>query len=339
MKKVIRIVLIVFLSAATIIIQSQSITNITAAYNGENIIITYDIEGVSTGTVLKIDLFVSKDGGAAFDGPLKKVSGNVGNEVRTFRNNQISWRVSEEYPEFISDKVVFEIRGTPDNKIEIQFEIIKGGSYTMGTRDGDDNTKPTHRVTLNDFYIGKYEITQEQWLKIMGTNPSLHRNCPTCPVENVTYTDILKFIEKLNRQNTGFYYRLPTEAEWEFAASSGKTKDRELFSGNNSAEPVAWYVANSAGSTHPVGEKAPNDFGIYDLSGNVSEWCSDFYSPLYYKLSPEKNPPGPESGGSRVVRGGSWNQAANSCRTTNRQYEVQTFKSPNIGLRLVKIIN
>jgi formylglycine-generating enzyme required for sulfatase activity len=331
--------MMLLLSFSLISAYSQSITNIQAYPEDQKIVVKYDIDGAVTGTTYNIELFVSMDGGRIFNGPLKKVTGDVGPDIRNFKNNQIVWNVLAEYPSFVSDKVMFELHGTPNNKIEIQFESITGGYFNMGSRDGDEDARPSHKVTIGDFSIGKYEVTQEQWFKIMGYNPSVHVNCPDCPVDNVTYNEVIKFIEKLNKQTSGYYYRLPTEAEWEYVANMKTANASFLYSGGNSIDAVAWYVANSAGSTHSVGKKSPNNLGIFDMSGNVAEWCLDYYSPLYYRSSTGINPQGPASGRSRVIRGGSWNQAASLCRVYSRSYEDPGYKSSNIGFRLVKIKN
>ncbi|RLD58109.1 MAG: sulfatase-modifying factor protein, partial [Bacteroidetes bacterium] len=159
--------------------------------------------------------------------------------------------------------------------------FVKGGTFQMGSNNGGTDEKPVHRVSLDDFYIGKYEVTQKQWRKIMGNNPSHFFGCDNCPVETVSWNDVQKFITKLN-QKTGQHYRLPTEAEWEYAARGGSFESPTKYAGNNYVDKVAWYYNNSNEKTHPVGEKKPNKIGIYDISGNVWEWCSDWYSNNYY---------------------------------------------------------
>jgi formylglycine-generating enzyme required for sulfatase activity len=186
---------------------------------------------------------------------------------------------------------------------------VKGGTFTMGctSEQGDDcnnREKPTHRVTVSDFYIGKYEVTQAQWKSVMGSNPSRFTG-DNLPVEQVSWNDVQEFIRKLNAQ-TGKNYRLPTEAEWEYAARGGAQSRGYKYSGSNTVGDVAWYGDNSGKATHPVGQKLPNGLGLYDMSGNVEEWCSDRYGD--YSSSSQTNPAGPSSGSSgsrRVVRGGS----------------------------------
>ena len=174
------------------------------------------------------------------------------------------------------------------NNLNIQMVAVQGGTFTMGctSEQGDDcydDERPAHRVTVSDFYIGKYEVTQAQWRAVMGFNPSYFKG-DNLPVETVSWDDVMDFIHKLNSL-TGRQYRLPTEAEWEYAARGG---NNYKYSGSNSAGNVAWYGYNSSRTTHPVGTKSANGFGLYDMSGNVYEWCSDWYRAYNgtYFLSP-----------------------------------------------------
>ena len=199
-----------------------------------------------------------------------------------------------------------------------------GATEEQRTSAQRDKEYPTHQVTLSDFYIGKYEVTQEQWEIVMGNNPSWFKGANN-PVENVLWDDCLEFIEKLN-QLTGLKFRLPTEAEWEYAARGGNKSKGYKYSGSNTIGDVAWYYDNAynVGSsssnygTHPVGTKAPNELGLYDMSGNVHEWCSDWFGS--YSSSAQTNPTGPTSGSYRVLRGGSWSYRANYCRVSDRYY-------------------
>ncbi|MCF8367323.1 MAG: formylglycine-generating enzyme family protein [Bacteroidales bacterium] len=200
--------------------------------------------------------------------------------------------------------------------------------------DCDDDEKPTHQVTLSDFYMGKYEVTQKQWAEIMGSNPSYFKNCDNCPVETVSWNDVQEFIKKLN-QLTGKNYRLPTEAEWEYAARGGalaSSTPSPKYAGSNNIDDVAWYN-NKLGKTHPVGEKIRTILGLYDLSGNVMEWCNDWYGD--YSRKSQIDPTGPPSGLYRVVRGGSWYSSANSCEVCNRNYNSVAKFSDAIGFRLL----
>lgn len=191
---------------------------------------------------------------------------------------------------------------------EIEMVLVKGGCFQMGDTFGDGATdeKPVHEVCVDDFYIGKYEVTQAQWQAVMGNNPSHFKKGGEYPVESVSWNDIQDFIGKLNAL-MGKRYRLPTEAEWEYGARSGGKKEKYAgTSDENSLGRFSWYDANSGEETHPVGLKKPNGLGIYDMSGNVWEWVQDWYGEYYYKDSPRENPQGLPRGDKKVVRGGSW---------------------------------
>jgi formylglycine-generating enzyme required for sulfatase activity len=220
--------------------------------------------------------------------------------------------------------------------------FVKGGTFQMGSNDGEYNERPVHTVTLDDFYIGKYEVTQKEWREIMGTNPSSSKDCDNCPVEKVSWNEVQEFLKKLNAK-TGKNYRLPTEAEWEYAARGGNQSKGYTYSGSNTTDNVAWYGENSyyLGSEHknygtnPVGQKSSNELGIYDMSGNVREWCSDWYGSDYYKNSSSNNPKGANSGTYRVLRGGAWFNKPASCRIAYRYSNAPTNRYSNIGFRVV----
>lgn len=200
--------------------------------------------------------------------------------------------------------------------------FVDGGSFTMGcTREQEENCfsseRPEHVVNLHPFYLSKYDVTQQQWESLMGTNPSSHQDCPTCPVENVSWNMAMNFIAKLN-QLSGKSYRLPTEAEWEYAARGGNKSKKFKFAGSNSIDSVGWYDGNSQHVPQPVGLKMPNELDLYDMTGNVWQWCSDWYSDDYYLHSPAENPLGPSSGEGKVARGGSWLIEAKFCHISFR---------------------
>jgi len=207
--------------------------------------------------------------------------------------------------------------------------FVKGGSFMMGSNDGGSDEKPIHRVTVSDFYIGKYEVTQKLWKEVMGSNPSRFKGDDR-PVEQVSWNDVQEFIRKLNKK-TGGNYRLPTEAEWEYAARGGAKSRGYKYAGSNNIGEVAWYDVNSG--THEVGTKKPNELGIYDMSGNVWEWCSDWKGD--YSSGSQTNPTGPSSGSSRVYRGGSWINIAWHCRVANRNLSSPFNSDDNLGFRLV----
>jgi formylglycine-generating enzyme required for sulfatase activity len=215
--------------------------------------------------------------------------------------------------------------------IENNMVQLQGGTFKMGSNE-DNDEKPIHSVTIPPFSISKYEVTQAQWEAVMGAseNRSYHKNCALCPVENVSFDDIQTFLQKLNTK-TGKAYRLATEAEWEFAARGGTSwTDNNLYSGGNTLKSVGWYTENSGDKTHPVGQRTPNQRGLYDMSGNVWEWCSD-----WYKGYPGSTGVTDYTGSDRVGRGGSWRNDATYCRTAIRRY-TPTDRNGYLGFRLCR---
>ena len=211
---------------------------------------------------------------------------------------------------------------------------VTGGAFSMGDTfgDGSGDELPVHQVTVGDFYIGRYEVTQGQWQTVMGSNPSGFTACGAgCPVEQVSWDDIQTFITTLN-QRSGKTYRLPTEAEWEYAARSGGKSEK--YSGGSDVTAVAWYSANSGGTTHPVGQKQANGLGLYDMSGNVWEWVSDWYG-RYGGTAAQVNPQGPTTGSYRVSRGGSWLNPSAHVRASRRDSYGPGARSSSLGFRLV----
>ena len=225
----------------------------------------------------------------------------------------------------------FYANGVPFDMVE-----VRGGTFRMGAtseqgRDSLDNEKPVHSVTLSGYYIGKTEVTQALWKAVMGINPSRFKG-DYLPVENVSWDDCQEFIRKLNSM-TGQNFRLPTEAEWEFACRGGNNSRGYKYSGSNYIDNVAWYDGNSGGETHPVATKSSNELGIYDMSGNVWEWCSDRYAG--YSSGAQTNPKGPYDGSYRVVRGGSCDYYARCCRSSHRGNGNPARRDRDHGLRLV----
>ncbi len=211
----------------------------------------------------------------------------------------------------------------------MEFVRIPAGEFEMGSNAWDDDEKPVHRVRLDAFWLGKTEVTQGPWEKVMGENPSYFRGSDL-PVEQASWEDAGRFAAELGRR-TGAIFRLPTEAEWEYACRAGSPDDR--YGG---LESIAWYEGNSGGRTHPAGEKRPNAFGLYDMLGNVWEWCADLYSASYYSISPKVNPRGPEAGSLRVSRGGSWSYGARDVRASDRSLNDPSLRGSSLGFRLVK---
>ncbi len=222
------------------------------------------------------------------------------------------------------------------NGVSFKMVGVEGGTFTMGATEeqGSDaysNEKTTHEVTLSSFSIGETEVTQALWQAVMGNNPSYLTGDLNCPVEMVSWNDCQTFITKLNEM-TGKNFRLPTEAEWEYAARGGNLSQGYKYAGSNTIGDVAWYDGNSGSTTHPVGTKAPNELGLYDMSGNVYEWCQDWYGG--YSSSPSTNPTGPTSGSDRVCRGGGWSIEARHCRVSFRINYRPSVADCYLGLRL-----
>ena len=237
----------------------------------------------------------------------------------------------------------------------VEFKMIKveGGTFSMGATseqgsDAYDREKPVHSVTLSDYYIGETEVTQELWVAVMGSNPSVFKGNDQRPVENVSWDACQEFIKKLN-QLTGKKFRLPTEAEWEYAARGGKYSRGYKYSGSNNADEVAWYWRNSGDKylsgewdkdriiennckTHPVKTKKANELGLYDMSGNVWEWCNDWWG--CYQSNSQTNPTGPSEGGSRVIRGGGWGGSDGYVRVSDRRDGSPADRFDYYGLRL-----
>ena len=218
------------------------------------------------------------------------------------------------------------------NGISFTMKLVEGGTFQMGSNDSDADSdeKPVHNVTLSSYYIGETEVTQALWKAVMGSNPSFYKG-DNLPVEQVSWNDIQEFIRKLN-QKTEKNFRLPTEAEWEYAARGGKTSKGYKYAGSNTIDNVAWYIDNSGSKTHAVKGKNPNELGFYDMTGNVLEWCSDWYGS--YSSGSQTNPQGPSSGSSRVLRGGGWYNIARYCRVSDRNSSAPVSSGIDLGFRL-----
>ena len=228
------------------------------------------------------------------------------------------------------------------SSLTIEMVFVEGGTFQMGNKGGIVKVgnslfdvvdeKPIHTVEISSFSIGKFEVTQAQWREVMGNNPSRFSGCDNCPVEIVSWNEVQQYIQKLNQQ-TGKNYRLPTEAEWEYAAKGGKDSMGYTYSGSNNSEKVAWYYDNSGSNTHSVGTKQANELGIYDMSGNVQEWCSDWFG--NYSSSFQTNPTGSSLGDYRILRGGAWSYDVRLCRTEIRSWSEPDYRGVFNGFRLV----
>jgi formylglycine-generating enzyme required for sulfatase activity len=220
----------------------------------------------------------------------------------------------------------------------MSFAWVPGGTYEMGSGSWmyirNVAEQPVHNVRLNGFWLGKFEVTQDQWKKVMGSNSSKFQKGDNYPVEMISWDDAQEFISKLNKMGN-VKFRLPTEAEWEYAARSGGK--RENFSGGEDRARMSWNYANSGATTHEVGSKGPNGLGIYDMSGNVGEWCEDVFVYKNYSSTPQDNPVVSDGGNDRVTRGGSWYSGPMDIRTTSRKGYSRDTRIETIGFRLVRI--
>lgn len=214
-----------------------------------------------------------------------------------------------------------------------QMVRVKGGTFRMGETGGEslDDEAPVHSVTLSDFHIGSREIPQSLWQAVTGTNPSANPH-PDCPVENVSYEMCLDFIRRL-RALSGVDFSLPTEAQWEYAARGGSRSAGYTYPGSDDIKSVGWIEDTSRGETHPVGTLASNELGLYDMAGNVREWCLDWYG--IYADTPQTDPAGPETGAVRVVRGGAWTHGKRAARPSMRHAAPPAKAWDDTGLRLV----
>ena len=225
----------------------------------------------------------------------------------------------------------------------MEFILAPSGSYKMGgdpvAEQADENENPIHKVTFDEgFYVGRFTVTQAQWLAIMEDNPC-HFSGPDYPVEMISHHDAISFIEKLNRHENTEVYRLPTEAQWEYAARAGSQSTYCYGAERSKLSEYAWFQKNSGGTTHPVGQLEPNAWGLYDMHGNVHEWCSDWFDRNYYAASPVKSPEGPQKGLARALRGGDWGSEDWYCRCAIRSLSSPDRRSPRVGFRVVKMLD
>ncbi len=248
-------------------------------------------------------------------------------------------------PSFLKQQQV-DTDGLPEtitNSIGMELVLIPAGTFTMGgdwdAEQADENELPRHTVKFDSpFYMGKYPVTQAQWQALVDNNPSQFQD-DSRPVETVSHKDACEFIARLNKKEKPGGYRLPTEAQWEYAARAGSRSTYCFGSEIVKLDQYAWYQKNSGGSTQPVGRLSPNDWGLYDMHGNVHEWCSDWFDRNYYADSPAVNPQGPQKGLARALRGGDWESRDEwYCRCAIRSLSSPDRRSPKVGFRVVKRI-
>lgn len=231
---------------------------------------------------------------------------------------------------------------TTINSIGVELVLIPSGSFRMGgdkkLEQAEDHEIPRHLVKISKaFFMGKYEVTQAQWSEMMNNNPSEFKD-DIRPVERVSWNDVQVFIQKLNTQEKTSKYRLPTEAEWEYAARAGSEKSYGFRGDANVLSQYAWFRKNSEGETHPVGQLKPNAWGLYDMHGNIHEWCQDWFDRKYYSQSPSNDPSGPSPGLAKVLRGGDWGSEGWYCRCASRSLSSPDRRSSRLGFRLIRVI-
>jgi formylglycine-generating enzyme required for sulfatase activity len=349
----------------------QSITNITASQSGKNIVVNYNLTGKEEIKAYEIKLYVSPNGGSTWQGPLTAVTGDVGKGQAAANSKSITWDVLNEpnYSQLKGDNIQFKIKAFYQGMNDIEMVWVEGGTFMMGSNEGEEDEKPVHEVNLKGFYMGKYEVTRGQfrkfveatkyltdaenlgwawmwskednlWVKKDGLNwrkdakgNECYTNKEEHPVIFVSHSDVEAFIAWLI-SITNKNYRLPTEAEWEYAAKGGVHNSKFKFSGSDLIDEVAWYLDDANYETHRVGTKNPNQLGIYDMTGNVWEWCSDWYDENYYQYTAKNNPEGRLKGDYLVLRGGSWSYDPTFCRISDRAYNIPRNLNNNIGFRL-----
>lgn len=229
------------------------------------------------------------------------------------------------------DKKVFTVNGC-----EFTMIFVKGGTFKMGSNTYGENASPIHNVTLSDYYIAETEVTQELYYAVTGEAPSEFVSGTNLPVERVNRSECSSFVKKLN-ELTGEKFALPTEAQWEFAARGGTLSKGYLYSGGSAVTMVGWYKGNSDEKTHPVKQKLPNELGIYDMAGNVKEWCSDWFGD--YSSKSVTNPTGPSKGSYGILRGGSWKGVEDFCTVSFREYNTPDLGYSTYGFRIVLKVN
>lgn len=325
---------------------AQTVSDVRFEQVNNKVKITYSLDKQAD-----ISVCVSEDGGKIWSSPLKQVSGDVGTQVQP-GSKTIWWDALSEYDQLVGTGICFKV--TLQNRENLTFKAnwktftmvyVQGGTFTMGAtteqgRDARDHEKPAHQVTLSDYYIGEYEVTQELWSAVMGERCS--QNC-SYPVSGITWWQCLDFINRLNNllsyQLDGKRFALPTEAQWEYAARGGQYSQHYKYAGSNDLFSVAWWGSNSTISInnvktpHSVGQKAPNELGLYDMSGNVREWCRDWYGA--YSDAARTNPHGAPFGPRRVLRGGCYSSRAEDCRISSRSNSVPSLDWNDTGFRLV----
>lgn len=336
MKKLVAIIMMIICCAVA---SAQHITNQSFSLKDDTLTISYSLDKQAD-----ICVRVAIAGGR-YTEPLKGLTGAVGQGVKPGDSLLITAVALPEIRGIAAEELSFLVE-VDDGALLVYVDSfafrmmpVEGGSFTMGCTHpkGEKHTYadelPTHKVTVNDFYIGQFEVTQGLWLAVMGENPSKWVGNDSLPVEQVSWNDVQIFIARLS-QITGYRFRLPTEAEWEYAARGGKKSHGTPYPGTRSqAWETCWFVMNSKGHSHPVGQLKPNELGLYDMGGNVMEWCSDWMTA--YTSQPQNCPQGPRTGENRILRGGCFNSISASCTVFERSWYLPDYGYSFHGFRLV----
>ena len=304
-------------------VNSQTYKNVRAVQDGLSITVKYDMNGRLFRND-QVALTYSIDDGKNYSIVLD-AEGDLGSEVLPGKNNEINWLLIDK--DFIIGKIInFRIITLPDG-----MAYVDGGDFKRSFSSNEGKEKSEHIITLGSYLIDKTEVTQREYRQVMGKYSSDFTGCMECPVENVSWYDAMEYAKKVGK-------RLPTEAEWEFAARGGNyNKDYLKYSGSNNLDEVAWYLSNTE-MKQPVGRKKPNALGLYDMSGNVWEWCLDWYHDDYFQVSNKLHPKGPDYGAEKVVRGGSWFSNDVFCDVSRRYKLKPDYRDTNFGFRCVKDI-
>jgi len=307
------------LTLASII--GQTYKNVRAKQDGLSITVQYDMAGkLYRGD--QVSLTYSLDNGESYS-VINNAEGDIGANVLPGKNNEINWLLIDK--DFIIGKIInFRLVTVPEGMV-----YVDGGRFTRMGIDDKKKEKTEHSITLGSFLMDETEVTQREYRHVMGKYASDYTGCMECPVENVSWFDAIAYARKIGK-------RLPTEAEWEYAARGGiKGESGHSYSGSNKIDDVAWFLANTE-SKQPVGKKKPNAIGLYDMSGNVWEWCADWYHNDYFQIADTNNPQGPEYGTEKVVRGGSWFSNDVFCNVSRRYKLKPDYRDTNFGFRCVK---
>jgi len=321
--------------------QDVEVKNVIAAQNFNDIIVSYDLLSENESLRYTVSLYCSTNGGKVFGDPLRNTKGDVGFNVTPGEGKKITWGVLEEHRQFVYDDVVFKVKVRANTSGIIDLVLVEGGSFTMGNILGEEDEKPAHVVQLSNFYISKHEITVKQYKEYCEkTRKSMPESnvqwLDYHPITYVSWEDAKGYCHWLS-ETTGEKYRLPTEAEWEYAAKGGMNEDQDTKATRSETDKYAWHKGNTGGYGHyQVGKLKPNELGIYDIIGNVWEWCEDWYGKTYYTYSPGLNPPGPPNGKIKVARGGSWREPGEKISETYRFYQSPTSRTNYVGFRVVK---